>query len=149
FQTVTECGFIADAFSLFTIAAELNCGSPSNTVAKPGDPVCINGVSQPYSTNIDVETDTGFGCADEMEFEFSMTASQTLPAGACVIVTLPQGISLVPNSCSSACQTNFNCTPSVNGNNYTWQLPEGVAANQIVCFTFNTSGWSLLGCEQG
>ncbi len=149
FETMSECGFIADAFTLFTIAAEQNCGIPSNSVAKPGDPVCINGVSTPYSTNIDVETETPFGCADEMIFEFSMTASQTLPLGACAIVTLPQGISLVPNSCSSACQGNFNCTPTIDGNTYTWQLPQGVPSNQIVCFSFNTSGWSGLGCEEG
>ena len=149
FETITECGFIADAFPLFTIAAELNCGQPSNTVAKPGDPVCINGVTQPYTTNIQVETSSPFGCADEMVFEFSMTASQTLPAGACVVVTLPQGIALVPNSCTSICQNTFNCTPAVEGNNYTWQLPQGVAANEIVCFTFNTIGWSSFGCEEG
>ena len=149
FETTTECGFIADAFTLFTIAGEQNCGVPSNSVAKPGDPICINGVSTPYSTNIDVETETPFGCADEMTFEFSMTASQTLPIGACAIVTLPQGVSLVSNSCSSACQGNFNCTPIIDGNTYTWQLPEGVPSSQIVCFSFTTSGWSNLGCEEG
>ncbi|MEZ4953791.1 MAG: gliding motility-associated C-terminal domain-containing protein [Saprospiraceae bacterium] len=149
FETTTECGFIADAFTLFTIAAEQNCGDASNRVAKTADPICINGISQPYSTNIDVETETDFGCADEMVFEFSMTASATLPAGACVIVTLPQGITYVPNSCNSVCQNNFNCTPTIDGNTYTWQLPEGVASNQIVCFTFNTSGWSEFGCEDG
>ena len=149
FETTTECGFIADAFTLFNIAAELNCGIPSNRVAKPGDPVCINGVTTPYSTNIDVETAAPITCGDEMVFEFSMTASQTLPVGACVIVTLPQGISFVPNSCSSACQANFDCTPTVNGNTYTWTLPEGVASNQIVCFEFNTSGWSAQPCGDG
>ncbi len=149
FETMTECGFIADAFPLFTIASELNCGIPSNTVAKSGDPVCINGISQPYSTNIDVETQGDFGCADEMVFEVNITASQTLPLGACVIVTLPQGISHVPNSCNSDCQNSFNCMPSVEGNNFTWQLPEGVPANEDICFSFNTSGWESFGCEQG
>ena len=149
FATTTECGFVADAFTLFTIAAELNCGIPSNSVAKPGDPICINGVTPSYSTNIDVETPTGFTCSNEMVFEFSMTASQILPAGACVIATLPQGISLVPNSCESACQANFNCTPTIDGNTYTWSLPEGVPSNQIICFEFNTIGWDDLPCGDG
>ena len=149
FETTTECGFIADAFPLFTIAAEQNCDIPTNTITKAGDPVCINGISQPYSTNIQVETQGSFSCADEMVFEVAITASQTLPLGACVIVTLPQGVSLVPNSCSSDCQANFNCNPTVEGNNFTWQLPEGVVAGDSVCFTFNTSGWSTFGCEQG
>ena len=149
FETTTECGFIADAFTLFTIAAEQNCGIPSNTVAKPGEPICINGISQPYSTNIDVETPDPATCGDEMAFGFSMTASQILPLGACVVVTLPQGISLIPNSCSSACQTNFNCTPFIDGNTYTWTLPEGVPMNENICFEFNTSGWSGLPCGNG
>lgn len=149
FETSTECGFVADAFSLFTIASELNCGIPSNTVGKPGDPVCINGVNSSYTTNIDVTTPTTFTCGDEMVFEFSMTASEDLPAGACVIVTLPQGVSLVPNSCSSACQNNFNCTPFIEGDTYTWVLPAGVSSNQIICFEFNTVGWSSLPCGDG
>ncbi|HHM21510.1 MAG TPA: gliding motility-associated C-terminal domain-containing protein [Bacteroidetes bacterium] len=149
FETMTECGFVAGAFPLFTIAARQNCGIPSNTVAKPGDPLCINDVSQPYSTSIDVQTPMDFGCANEMVFEVSMSASQMLPAGAVAIVTLPQGISLVPGSCSSACQNNFNCTPVVDGNTYTWQLPQGVPPNQIVCFEFNTTGWSGLPCGSG
>ena len=149
FETTTECGFVADAFTLFTIAAELNCGIPSNSVAKPGEPICINGATQSYSTNIEVETPTEFTCGNEMVFEFSMTASQILPSGACVIATLPQGISLVPNSCESACQDNFNCTPTIDGNTYTWTLPEGVPSNQIICFEFNTIGWADLPCGDG
>ncbi len=149
YLVLSDCEFIAEAFTLFTIAAEQNCGIPSNTVAKPGDPICINGITQPYSTNISVENESNFGCANEVVFEFSMTATASLPEGACVIVTLPQGINYVPNSCSSVCQNNFDCTPTVDGNTYTWQLPEGIPSNQIACFEFNTIGWADLDCEEG
>ncbi len=149
YLTESSCEFVAEAFTLFTIAAEQNCGIPTNTVAKPGEPICINGITQPYSTNITVENNGDFGCANEMVFEVSMTASQNLPPGACVLVTLPQGISFVPNSCESACQSNFSCQPTIDGNTYTWQLPEGIPSNQIICFEFNTIGWGDLGCESG
>ncbi|HFA49778.1 MAG TPA: gliding motility-associated C-terminal domain-containing protein [Bacteroidetes bacterium] len=149
FLTTTDCGFVAGAFTLFSIAAEQNCGIPTNTVAKPGEPICINGITQPYSANISVETQTGIGCSDEVVFEFSMTASDDLPAGAVAIVSLPPGISFVPNSASSICQNNFDPTPETDGNTYIWHLPEGVASNQIICFGFATAGWSALGCEEG
>ncbi len=145
----TTCGFVADAYLLFVAAAKQNCGDPTNSIAKAGDPLCINGVSSTYSVNIDVEASPGFGCNDQVSYKVSLMASAELPLGACAIVTLPQGIQLVPNSWTNTCQPNFNCTPTVDGNTYTWQLPTGVAAGGEICFTFNTSGWSGLGCGNG
>ena len=145
----TTCDFVANSYSLFIVTAEQNCGTPTNTVAKPGDPLCINGVSQPYSTNINVEAVPGFNCNDAVTFEVSVTATETLPLGACAIITLPQGITYQQGSCSSACQANFNCNPTVAGNTLTWQLPPGVDPNQIVCFKFTSTGWSELGCTEG
>ncbi len=144
-----SCDFVANAYAVFIAAAEQNCGIASNTVAKPGDPLCIEGISQPYSTSVGVDALPGFTCNDEATFEVALTASQALPLGACAIVTLPPGVAYVPGSCSSACQPNFNCNPTQVGNTLTWQLPTGVAPNQIVCFSFKTSGWSGLGCETG
>ncbi len=145
----TTCDFIANAYPLFIASAKQNCGNPSNTVAKPGDPICINGVSPPFSTNINVEAEPGFACNDEVAFDVSLTSSGTLPPGACVIATLPQGIVFVPNSCTSACPGNFNCNPVIDGNMLTWQLPAGIPSNQIVCFNFTTTGWDEVGCENG
>jgi gliding motility-associated-like protein len=143
------CDFVANAYAVFIAAAKQNCGIASNSVAKPGDPLCIEGISQPYSASIGVDAEPGFTCNDEATFEVTLTASQALPLGACAIVTLPPGVAYVPGSCSSACQPNFNCNPTQVGNTLTWQLPAGVAPNQIVCFSFKTSGWSGLGCETG
>jgi gliding motility-associated-like protein len=145
----TTCDLLANTFLLFTIAAEQNCGVASNTVAKPGDPICINGVTAIFSTNVVVTPQPGFGCNDEVRYDVSMTSSATLPAGACVFITLPNGISFQPGSCSSVCQANFNCTPTVQGNLLTWQLPSGIPPNQVVCFSFNTTGWEALGCTEG
>ena len=149
FLSENSCDFVANAYAVFIAAAEQNCGIASNSVAKPGGPLCIEGVSQPYSTSIGVDAEPGFTCNDEATFEVTLTASEALPLGACAIVTLPPGVAYVPGSCSSACQPNFNCNPTQQGNTLTWQLPAGVAPNQIVCFNFKTSGWSGLGCETG
>ncbi|MCU0346546.1 MAG: hypothetical protein MUC59_06370 [Saprospiraceae bacterium] len=145
----TTCDFVADAYSLFIAAAELNCGLPSNTIAKPGDPICIEGVSAPYTTSISVNPVVGLSCADARSYEVSLMSSAALPPGACLIVTLPPGISYQPGSCENQCPTAFNCAPTVDGSQITWQLPAGVLPNQILCFRFATQGWNGLGCEEG
>ena len=149
FLGITTCDFVANANPIFVAAGRQNCGTPTNSIAKPGDPICINGVSQPYSTNVSVAAVPGFTCNDAVTFEVSVTASETLPLGACAIVTLPPGVAYVPGSCSSACQPGFDCNPAVDGNTLTWQLPVGVPSNQIVCFQFSTTGWSEQGCTEG
>ncbi|MFQ5445725.1 MAG: gliding motility-associated C-terminal domain-containing protein [Saprospiraceae bacterium] len=149
FLSMTSCDFVANTFAYFVIAAKQNCGTVTNTVAKPGDPVCITGIDQPYSTNIDVEPVPGFGCDDAVAFNVTFTASDTLPPGSVAIVTLPPGIAYEPGSCNSICQPNFNCTPQFLSGNLVWQLPAGIPAGQIVCFSFNSTGWSALGCEDG
>lgn len=149
FLCKTECGFLAEGFVLFVAAAKQNCGLPTNTVAKPADPLCINGVSSSFSTTINAEATPGFGCNDEVHFQLTLNATATLPPGTCLIATLPPGVAYLPGSCSSACQANFNCNPTVDSGLVTWQLPTGVPANQLVCFEFSTAGWSGLGCENG
>ncbi len=145
----STCDFVAEAYTLFIAAADQNCGIPSNTIAKPGDPICIDGVTAPFTTNISVTPTPGFGCNDITKFEVSLASSMVLPQGACLIATLPPGITYVPGSCQNLCVSGLNCTPTINGSQITWQLPVGVLPSQLVCFTFNTQGWSGLGCENG
>jgi gliding motility-associated-like protein len=149
FLSITSCEFVANTFTYFVIAATQNCGIATNTVAKPGDPICITGVDQPYSTSIQVEAIPGFGCNDEVTFDVAFTASDTLPPGSVVIVTLPPDIIYEPGSCNSICQPNFNCTPQLLSGNLVWSLPAGIPAGQIICLSFNTTGWSALDCEAG
>ncbi|GEM_PF-2794614 len=145
----TTCDFIADAYLLFIAAAKQNCGTPTNTIAKPGDPLCIEGVSTDFTMNINAVTVPGFGCNNDVGFEVSLSASDTLPPGACLILTLPPGITYQIGSCQNLCSTGFNCTPTIDGSFVTWQLPAGILPNQILCFKFNTQGWAGLGCENG
>ncbi len=149
YLSTTTCDFVANTFTYFVIAAQQNCGIATNTVAKPGDPVCITGIGQPYSTNIDVEPVPGFGCNDGVSFDVTLTASDTLPPGSTVIVTLPPGIDFEAGSCNSLCQPDFECTPQLLSGNLVWSLPEGIPTGQIVCFSFNTTGWSALDCQDG
>ncbi|MBI5917366.1 MAG: gliding motility-associated C-terminal domain-containing protein [Bacteroidetes bacterium] len=145
----TTCDFVADAYVLFIAAAEQNCGSPTNTIAKPGDPLCIEGVSGNFTTSISVTAVPGFGCNDALTFEVSLANSDTLPPGACLIVTLPPGVFYQQGSCEAVCQASANCPPVVNGSLLTFALPAGVPPNQILCFRFGTIGWAGLGCENG
>ncbi len=145
----STCDFIADAYVLFIAAAEQNCGTPTNSIAKPGDPLCIEGVSSTYTTSISVNAVPGYGCNDVVTYEVSLSATDTLPPGASFIATLPPGITYVPGSCANQCSTPFNCAPTINGSQVTWQLPAGVFPTQLVCFKFNTQGWSNLDCENG
>ncbi|MBI1224755.1 MAG: T9SS type B sorting domain-containing protein [Bacteroidetes bacterium] len=145
----TTCDFVADAYLLFIAAAEQNCGTPTNTIAKPGDPLCIDGVSGPFTMNINVNSNPGFGCNDDVGFEVTLLASDTLPPGTCLIMTLPTGITYQLNSCTSSCAAGLNCTPTIDGSLVTWQLPAGVLPTQLLCLNFNTQGWAGLGCENG
>ncbi|MCC6723260.1 MAG: gliding motility-associated C-terminal domain-containing protein [Saprospiraceae bacterium] len=145
----STCDFVANAYTLFIAAAEQNCGIPSNSIAKPADAICIDGVTGPYATNINVTPSPGFACNDVTKFEVSLTSSAVLPQGACLIATLPPGITYVPGSCLNMCVPNLNCNPTIDGSQITWQLPQGTLVGQLVCFSFNTQGWSGLGCENG
>ncbi len=145
----TTCDFIADAYSLFIAAAKQNCGTPTNSIAKPGDPLCIDGVTGPFTMNINVSTSPGFGCNNDVGFEVTLSASDTLPPGACLIMTLPPGITYDIGSCESTCAPGLNCIPTIDGSLVTWQLPAGILPSQLLCLKFNTQGWAGIGCENG
>ncbi|MCF8248136.1 MAG: gliding motility-associated C-terminal domain-containing protein [Saprospiraceae bacterium] len=145
----TTCDFIADAYLLFIAEAQQNCGTPTNSIAKPGDPLCIDGVSSAFTTNINVITTPGFGCNNDVGFEVTLSASDTLPPGACLIMTLPPGITYQIGTCTSTCAPGLNCTPVIDGSLVTWQLPAGILPSQLLCLNFNTQGWAGLGCENG
>lgn len=149
FQTKTSCETVALARPYFIIAAQQNCNVPTNSVAKPGEPLCINGVSQPYTATVSAQPAGQPACDDQLSYEVSVSASSAIPAGACLIVTLPEGITYEPGSCNSACQGNFNCTPVFDNGNYVWTLPQGVPAGELICLSFNTLGWADLPCEEG
>lgn len=149
FLSETTCDFVADAYTLFIAAAEQNCGTPTNSIAKPGDPVCIDGVTGPFTMNLNVNAVPGFGCNDETEFQVTLSASDTLPPGACLIVTLPPGVTYDIGSCESTCAAGLNCVPTIDGSLVTWQLPAGILPTQLLCLNFNTQGWAGLGCENG
>lgn len=146
FLSLTDCDLVASAFSLFTISAEQVCGIPTNTVTRPSDPVCINGVTAPYSTNINLVNNPGFGCSNLIDHEVSLTATADIPPGACVSVTLPSGVLFESGSCLEFCQTSDPCLPEFDGVTTTWNIPTGIEAGQLICFNFVSSGWSALEC---
>jgi gliding motility-associated-like protein len=150
FKLFTDCDFIAGSYPIFFVGAEQVCGLPTNTLAEAGAPIILDGLPPPYHSSISVNSPTPvISCQDSVLFNINISADASTLTGDSLYITLPSGISYVPNSISG--NANASVTePVVDINNnlhiLKWPLLGGVIAGEAISFEIMLQGFSDLEC---
>lgn len=149
FLGMADCGALASTPPFFTIAGINTCSLPSNTLTNPGERINIEGVTSSYLSLITSNRDAITNCGDELELEINIQASGITEIGDSVFITLPRGVSYIPNSYRNI-QNASSIEPVVQQRgNFTllkWPLVPGLQIASFIRFSFSTLGYSNSTC---
>ncbi|MFK7806581.1 MAG: gliding motility-associated C-terminal domain-containing protein [Saprospiraceae bacterium] len=150
FQLFTNCDFIAGSYPIFFADAEQVCGIPTNSLAEAGEPITLSGLPPPYNSSISAVSGTPtVNCEDSTSVSVNLIADANTINGDSIFITLPAGISYVPNSFSG--NTNaVNQEPLLaminNLQVLKWPLIPNIVAGDAIAFDIEIMGLSDLEC---
>ncbi len=142
FKLVSNCDIVVNSYLVFNTTHENRCAEAENSVARAGDPININGASTPYTTTVDLTLGSISNCADEIPVLVNISKGSFVPVleGDSLFVTLPSGVSYIPNSFTGIQNASLG-EPTIQliNSHYhlSWQLPIGFTFGNIV-LTFDT-----------
>ncbi len=123
FRARTQCGFVANTQPVFYASARKACGPIANTLRKPGHTVQLQGIQQPYQSQISVTklSPTGaVGCGQEVKLSIQSVLGSVPGAQDSIYLSIPNGFSYVPGSYTPV----LNAPPGPpNTTNGGWRLP--------------------------
>lgn len=148
FKVIADCGFVANAQPIYGVDGLQPCGAATNRLRKPGDPVGLEGVGQPYSVDIQLTApggnDTLF-CGEQMEVAVQLQIQGTPAPNDSIYLQLPSGISYVPASYAPG-QNAPPGPPQVADQTIRLPLPAGLGANAVVRFNIQLAYNASAGC---
>ncbi len=151
FQTTTDCGFIAGSQIIFNVIGQQNCNRPTNNLTKTGDPLNITAINPGYDTDINVSISNGtpITCGVDVPLSVNILPNGPTTSGDTVLISLPVGASFVTGSYVPI--NNAPTNPPIvfdNGGQeiLKLKLEQGVAANTLISFEIEVTGFGLNGC---
>ena len=148
FRAIADCGFVANAQPVYGVDGRQPCGTATNRLRKPGDPVGLLGVGQPYSVDIQLDTPGGndsLFCGEQMEVAVQLQIQGTPSPNDSVYLQLPTGVSYVPASYAPG-QNAPAGPPQITGQTIQLPLPAGLGANAVVRFNLRLAYNETAGC---
>lgn len=149
FQTMTSCDFIAGAYIEFLARANQNCAVPTNYLSEVGQPINISDVEQPYEAFISGSMTEVSGCQDSTRLMVQMNMTEATDLRDSVFISLPAGLTYVPNSytpISNAPTSEPLVEMGTNSQNLKWILPADIPANTPIAFEVTVVGFENLDC---
>lgn len=140
YEIETGCDMLSGAYVIYTTSSEQVCGNPTNTVSEVGPQVFINGAGAAYENAVNVSGSEINVCDNEMTITLSSSSSDVFLAGDQITSQFPFGVTYVTGSCSG---TLADCTPNINGVEWTWDLTPGEDEFEL---TFTIAGLDNMGC---
>jgi gliding motility-associated-like protein len=148
FKVQPVCGFVANTQITYGADAIRPCGSSSNQLRKPGDPILLNGLT-PSSTaiaNLSFTMPPGnVDCAGSTELTAVITLGDAPQAGDSIYILLPIGTSYEPNSYTAVLNAPTG-PPQVFGKQIQLPLPPTAGAGTTVSFRFKVKYDEPAGC---
>jgi gliding motility-associated-like protein/uncharacterized repeat protein (TIGR01451 family) len=146
FRARTQCGFVANTQPIFTTSARKACGVLANTLRKPGDAVKLQGLQQPYQTQINITptANTPLTCGGTTTLNIQVVLGGTPGAGDSIFLQIPNGFSYVAGSYQAGQNAPAGPPKTTNG----WQIPipAGLAANASIRFSIQLKYDQTAGC---
>ncbi|MEM7371319.1 MAG: T9SS type A sorting domain-containing protein [Bacteroidota bacterium] len=151
FNFQTNCDFSSGDVMYLNLSGTRPCGG-AVSAQKTTDAIQIVGVTAPYSTNINVTSDSIVGCNEGSSIRVSLYPIGGTTNGSDEIrVSIPQNFSYIGNF------TDVHQAPSVSipassslgalGTQLTWDMPGSIASGDSIIFQFDVSADSITGCS--
>jgi gliding motility-associated-like protein len=136
FKTLASCGIVANAQPVFGISGVQPCGTFTNSLRKPGDPVGLQGLIPAYEVDISLSpvSSSAVSCGEELVVAAQLLLQGTPSLGDSVYLLLPQGMEYVIGSYVPG-QNAPTMGPDLLGQMLRWPLSAGLVAGDVVKFT--------------
>ncbi len=146
FNGTTSCELASPDYFIASITATQGCGTPANLVTRISDTLQIEGAgTAPYQATLHANyTLLPDACGDTIELSISIAPETDLPPGTTLALTLPQGLTWLPGSCTPI-SIIADCTPSIDSHLLKWSLP-AIAQGEVAAMSFQLAGLSMLDC---
>lgn len=151
FVLETNCNFISGDRFLVEAGGDRPCGDPLAPIRQFSDAIEINGVNQPYTTNVAATVNENSSCPmnQSMDVILINTGAGTTSIGDSIYVDLNPGYSYTGNFVGGVNAPVPNA-PGIqvfaSGTRLSWPMPAGLAPGDSVAFTFDLDIASTVGC---
>lgn len=146
FKVLTYCGYTSGSLASFSFFGVSGCGGSTGQLVSLSSQLGITGAAAPYLTNTVLKSTYISPCSTSSLLHISSENLGGLSFGNTdsLSVTLPAGVSYVPNSFSGLHNAPVNPIPTMafynNQEHLTWKLPAGVIINDSTVFDINYTG---------
>jgi gliding motility-associated-like protein/uncharacterized repeat protein (TIGR01451 family) len=147
FRVIAECGFVANAQPIYGVEGVQPCGTSTNILRKPDDPIGLDGVSPAYGVDISLSpaSTNPVSCDGEITISVQIQVDGDPAANDSVYLALPIGVSYVPGS-YVAVQNAPSGGPLVQGQNLQIGFPANLGPGGIMKFDLKVKYDDAAGC---
>jgi gliding motility-associated-like protein len=146
FRARTQCGFVANTQPLFTASARKPCNAIANILRKPGAEVELQGIAQPYQTQINISPSTpgALNCGDETSLDIQVVLGGVPSPGDSIFLVIPNGFSYIAGSYSAG--LNAPAGPPVTTNGWQIAIPTNLTSGSVIKFSVKLKYEQPAGC---
>jgi hypothetical protein len=150
FKAETECNYVSGGLPRFLSYAFDACGKFVNYRVSPAPRHYINGISQPFTSNIFMQDVTLNACnQDQSTIDISMdlaSSSQPIGSGDSIRLILPEGVRYVANSYTptSNASTTVPYVETSNGTEIVYiDLENGLSSGTTIQFSLDVEAYDV------
>jgi len=144
FRVITDCNYTSGSVIGFNFHGQSHCGYNTGQEISMSSELAITGATEPYLTDIHINTSFVSPCADNnsnLRIKVENNGPLFFGNTDSIVVKLPEGIMMVPNSFTAVYNSPLNPIPTtyiLNNQQYlSWQLPEFTTQGDSVIFEIN------------
>ena len=151
FRTISLCGLGTGEKIIYRTFGEQNCSDSTNLLVKPGEAIELEGVVEPYESNVTVSSAVALpvNCDAPIPINLGMVPqSNTLPDDS-LFVLLPPGVTFVAGSYqpgSNAVSTPPFISTVFGQQQLAWPLLPNLTAGTAINMAISTVGYGSRGC---
>lgn len=147
FRVLAECGFVANSQPIYGVDGIQPCGSLTNSLRKPDDPIGLEGVNPAYDVDIALTpaNPNAVACGDDYEIAVQLVLGGTPLTSDSVYLNLPAGVTYVPGSYAPG-QNAPAGQPQQVGQTLQLGFNSGLTAGSVVKFNIKIKYDNAAGC---
>lgn len=135
FKTIAACSVVANAQPVYGVSGVQPCGTFTNSLRKPGDPVGLEGLTPAYGVDISLSplSSSPVSCGEELVVAVQLLLQGTPSLGDSIYLLLPDGVDYVMGSYVPG-QNAPGSAPQLIGRVLQWPLSAGLGAGEVIKF---------------
>lgn len=151
FQGITDCNSIVNGTIQFKTSAFNICGEMTNELSKNSQQIKIKGITTQGDYKLETVLDNHSVCDDEHEIIVRIIGSLTSKLTDSFRIILPYPLQVINgslNAISNIDISKYRLSSTINGTELTMAMSSGIAAGQLISFSFRLKNFKLLDCGE-